>query len=55
MRRNSSCHSPSGAVHGSADAPTELGEIYEAAYNLVAAGNVLPFDGRWITGEEMPV
>ncbi|MFI6395517.1 hypothetical protein [Nonomuraea sp. NPDC050540] len=34
--------------------PAQLGETYEAAYTLVAAGRHLPHDGRWITGQDMP-
>ncbi|MBG0828201.1 hypothetical protein HS041_10520 [Planomonospora sp. ID67723] len=30
-------------------APEQLGETYAAAYRLVSAGRVLPYDGRWLT------
>lgn len=33
-------------------APGRLGDTYAAVYRLVEAGRVLPYDGRWITGEE---
>jgi hypothetical protein len=32
--------------------PADLGETYEAAYDLVRRGGVLPRRGRWITGED---
>ncbi|WP_068925063.1 hypothetical protein [Planobispora rosea] len=35
-------------------APEHLGETYAAVYRLVTAGRVLPYDGRWITGAEVP-
>ncbi|MET9339302.1 hypothetical protein [Nonomuraea sp. NPDC003804] len=31
--------------------PVQLGETYAAVYALVAAGRVMPHDGRWLTGE----
>jgi hypothetical protein len=34
--------------------PTDLGERYEAAYNTLQRGHVLPHDGRFITGEDLP-
>jgi hypothetical protein len=35
-------------------APAALGETYEAAYDLIRAGGLMPFDGRWLTGEDGP-
>ena len=35
-------------------APAELGETYQAVYALLAEGRVMPYDGRWIAGEEIP-
>lgn len=35
-------------------APVELGDTYAAVYQLVAAGRVMPHNGRWITGQELP-
>lgn len=35
-------------------APAELGETYQAVYDLLAQGRVMPHDGRWLTGEEIP-
>lgn len=35
-------------------APDELGDVYAAAYRLVRAGRVLPFNGRWLTGDLTP-
>jgi hypothetical protein len=32
--------------------PGDLGETYEAAYDLVRRGGVLPHRGRWVTGED---
>ena len=32
--------------------PAELGDRYAAAYALIAAGHVLPRNGRWLTGTE---
>jgi len=32
--------------------PADLGETYEAAYDMVRRGGVLPRRGRWITGED---
>jgi hypothetical protein len=32
-------------------APAALGEAYEPVYNLVRAGGLMPFEGRWITGD----
>ncbi|WP_431897963.1 hypothetical protein [Nonomuraea sp. bgisy101] len=34
--------------------PVQLGETYAAVYALVAAGRVMPYRGRWLTGEEVP-
>lgn len=31
--------------------PDDLREVYEAHYRLVRKGRVLPFEGRWLTGE----
>ncbi|MGI5155849.1 hypothetical protein [Microbispora sp. CA-102843] len=31
--------------------PAALGETYAEVYRLVAAGRVLPYNGRWLTGE----
>jgi hypothetical protein len=31
--------------------PEALGETYESVYNLIRAGGLMPFDGRWLTGE----
>ena len=30
--------------------PADLGETYEAVYNLIRRGGALPHDGRWVTG-----
>lgn len=35
-------------------APAELGDTYQAVYDLLAQGRVMPMDGRWLTGEEAP-
>jgi len=35
-------------------APAELGETYQQVYDLLAQGRVMPHDGRWLTGEELP-
>lgn len=35
-------------------APAELGETYQAVYDLLAQGRVMPHEGRWLTGEEIP-
>jgi hypothetical protein len=29
---------------------SDLGETYEAVYNLIRRGGALPHDGRWVTG-----
>lgn len=34
--------------------PEELGEHYTAAYRTLSRGHVLPFEGRWFTGEPAP-
>ncbi|OPG10574.1 hypothetical protein [Microbispora sp. GKU 823] len=34
--------------------PAALGETYVEVYRLVAAGRVLPYNGRWLTGEMAP-
>jgi len=33
-------------------APAALGETYESVYDLIRAGGLMPFDGRWITGDD---
>src|SRR5690606_15748014 len=33
-----------------ATVPTELGDTYAAAYQLIRSGRSLPYNGRWITG-----
>jgi len=35
-------------------APAALGETYESVYNLIRAGGLMPFDGRWLTGDDGP-
>lgn len=35
-------------------APAVLGETYESVYNLIRAGGLMPFDGRWLTGDDSP-
>ena len=35
--------------------PSDLGETYESVYNLIRSGGHMPHEGRWITGEEVPV
>jgi len=35
--------------------PSDLGETYESVYSLIRRGGRMPHDGRWITGEEVPV
>ncbi|MFI6595027.1 hypothetical protein ACIBHX_02195 [Nonomuraea sp. NPDC050536] len=35
-------------------APAEMGETYQAVYDLLSQGRVMPHDGRWLTGEELP-
>jgi hypothetical protein len=42
------------AINKLAAVPIELGDTYAAVYTLVAAGRVMPHNGRWITGEEVP-
>ena len=32
--------------------PADLGEVYESVYRLVRQGGVMPFAGRWISGED---
>ena len=31
--------------------PADLGETYESVYRLIRRGGVMPYEGRWITGE----
>jgi hypothetical protein len=31
--------------------PADLGETYESVYRLIRRGGVMPYQGRWITGE----
>jgi hypothetical protein len=33
-------------------APAVLGETYESVYDLIRSGGLMPFDGRWITGDD---
>jgi hypothetical protein len=35
-------------------APAALGETYESVYDLIRAGGLMPFDGRWLTGDDSP-
>jgi hypothetical protein len=35
-------------------APAALGETYESVYDLIRAGGLMPFDGRWLTGDDGP-
>lgn len=35
-------------------APGELGETYQAVYDLLRQGRVMPRDGHFLTGEEIP-
>jgi hypothetical protein len=35
--------------------PEDLGERYVAAYNTIRRGHVLPYDGRFITGQGSPL
>lgn len=32
-------------------APAQLGETYQAVYTLLEQGRVMPYNGRWLTGE----
>lgn len=34
-------------------APGELGDTYQAVYDLLSQGRVMPYDGRFLTGEEI--
>ena len=34
--------------------PADLGETYESVYNLIRRGGHMPYEGRFITGEEVP-
>ncbi len=31
--------------------PSDLGETYESVYNLIRRGGVMPYEGRWVTGQ----
>ena len=31
--------------------PADLGETYESVYRLIRRGGLMPYEGRWITGE----
>lgn len=35
-------------------APVALGETYQAVYDLLSQGRVMPHDGRFLAGEELP-
>jgi hypothetical protein len=35
-------------------APGELGETYQAVYDLLRQSQVMPYDGHFLTGEELP-
>ena len=35
-------------------APAELGDTYQAVYDTLAQDRVMPYDGRWLTGEVIP-
>jgi hypothetical protein len=35
-------------------APAALGETYESVYDLIRAGGLMPFAGRWLTGDDGP-
>jgi hypothetical protein len=37
-----------------AQAPAQLGDTYLAVYDLLRQGRVMPYDGRFLTGEELP-
>lgn len=32
-------------------APAQLGDTYQAVYDTLAQGRVMPYNGRWLTGE----